>query len=60
MQKRGNNDMETQSSTVSDCLRSIKHIFVHLIRFHELEASIGNEKWRPSTIVAMRILLKQV
>ena len=35
--------METQSSTVSDCLRSIEHIFVHVIRFDELEASIGNE-----------------
>ena len=44
MQRRGNNGMETQSPTVSDCLRPIDDIFfVHVIRFDELEASISNE-----------------
>ena len=38
MVKRG-----TQSSTVSDCLRSIDDIFVYVIGFDELEASISNE-----------------
>ena len=42
MQKRGNNDMETQSKTV-DCLRSIDDMFVHVIRFDKLEGSISNE-----------------
>ena len=35
--------METQLSTVSDCLQSIDNIFVHMIRFDELEARISNE-----------------
>ena len=34
--------METQSETVSDCLRSINDIFVHVIRFDKLVASISN------------------
>ena len=38
MVKRG-----TQSSTVSDCLRSIDDIFGYVIGFDELEASINNE-----------------
>ena len=43
MQKRGNNDMKTQSQTASDCLRSIDDIFVHVIRFDELVPRISNE-----------------
>ena len=35
--------METKSQTVSDCLRSINDIFMHVIRFDELEPSISNE-----------------
>ena len=34
---------ETQSSTVSDCFRSIDDICVHVIRFDELETSFSNE-----------------
>ena len=51
MQTRVNKDMETQSSNVSDCLRSIDDISVHAIRFDDLEAGISNEngvrvRWR--------------
>ena len=43
MQRQGNNGMETQPSTVSDCMRSIDDLFVHVIRCNELEASISNK-----------------
>ena len=46
--------------SVSDCVGSIDDIFVHVICFDNLEASISNENGMRVQFVAMRILLKTV